>query len=548
MVATGPDQAKAAVLEAAVAHAREHAQGAEADELERFIRGYYEHVAAEDLVERSDRDLAGAALSHWNLLRVRSPGESKVRVYSPNLEEHGWECTHTVVETVVDDMPFLVDSVSMELTRRGSPIHLMIRPILEVERDGDGRLLTVGAGAGREESLIHVEIDRQTDPAVLEQLRDDLLRVLGDVRAAVEDWPAMRRRAGEIGAELDERPLPDPDEAAEAAELLAWMADGHFTFLGYREYEIKSEGGEDVLRNVPGSGLGILRDAGEQPVSASFQQLPPRVRKLAREKNLLNLTKANSRATVHRPSYLDYVGVKRFDAAGEVSGERRFLGLYTHTAYSASVWKIPVMQPKVQRVLERSGLPEGSHDHKALIDILETYPRDELFQISEDRLYEIALAILQLGERQRVRLFVREDLFGRFVSCLVYLPRDRFNTETRQRIQEILMDAFGGVNADYTTRLSDSVLASLRFVIYVDRGGVVEYDVEELEARVTAAIRAWTDDLRDVLFEQFGEERAGPLFERYRDAFPIAYREDLDRKSTRLNSSHESTSRMPSSA
>jgi glutamate dehydrogenase len=178
-------------------------------------------------------------------------------------------------------------------------------------------------------------------------------------------------------------------------------------------------------------------------------------------------------------------------------------------------------------VLERSGLPEGSHDYKALIDILETYPRDELFQISEDELYEFALAILHLGERQRVRLFVRRDVFGRFFTCLVYLPRDRFNTENRRRIQEILTDAFGGVNVDYSTRVSESVLASLHFVVYVEPGRLVDYDSAELEARVAAATRAWTDDLRDVLFEQLGEERAGPLFERYGDAFPIAYREEF---------------------
>jgi glutamate dehydrogenase len=522
-VATRPDKAKAAVLDATVARVRERVQGPEADELERFVRRYYEHVAPEDLVERDDLDLCGAALAHWNLLRVRSPGEARVHVYSPNVEEHGWECPHTVVETVVEDMPFLVDSVSMELTRRGSAIHLVIRPILDVQRDDEGRLLAVESGDGRAESLIHVQIDRLTDSAVLAQLRDDLLRVLGDVRAAVEDWPAMRERAREIGAELSQRPLSDHVEAAEAHELLAWMSEDNFIFLGYREYDIGSENGEDVLRAVPGSGLGILREKGDRPVSVSFQELPPEVRKLARETNLLNLTKANSRATVHRPSYLDYVGLKRFDASGEVSGERRFLGLYTHTVYSASPWDIPVVRRKVQRVLERSGLPEGSHDHKALIDILETYPRDELFQIAEDELYDVALAILHLGERQRVRLFVRRDLFGRFFSCLVYLPRDRFNSDNRGRIEEILMDAFGGVNVTFAARVSESVLASLHYVVHVEPGRVVEFDRAELEARVAAATRAWTDDLRDALFEQLGEERAGPLFERYAEAFPVAY-------------------------
>ena len=527
-MATSSETAKASLLEATVARAHERVDGSQAAQVERFVRHYYEHVAPEDLLDRSDLDLYGAAIAHWNLARVRRPGETKVHVYSPNVEEHGWESTHTVVETVIDDMPFLVDSVSMEVTRQGSPIHLVIRPIFRVRRDEKGRLLELGADDGLDESLIHVEIDRQTDPAALDQLRSGLNRVLDDVRAAVEDWPSMRERVGDTLTELAETPPPvAPDELAETRELLEWIGGGHFTFLGYREYDMLTEDGEDVLRVVPGSGLGILRETDERPISLSFAQLPPEVRRLARAKHILNLTKANSRATVHRPSYLDYVGVKRFDASGEVAGERRFLGLYTHTAYSASPWEIPVLRRKAQRVRERSGLPAGSHDDKALVEIIETYPRDELFQMSEDELHEIALGILHLGERRRVRLFVRRDAFGRFLSCLVYLPRERFHTENRRRIEEILQAAFDGVSVDYTSRVSESVLARFHFVIYTKRGRVPDYDAAEIEARLAAATRAWTDDLRAALFEQLGEERAARLFTRYGEAFPGAYRDDF---------------------
>ena len=525
-LATVPDERKAALLEAAVARVRERPPGGEAEDVERFVRAYYAHVAPDDLTDRSDLDLYGAAVAHWNLARVRQPGELKVHVYTPNLEEHGWQSEHTVVETVVDDMPFLVDSVSMEVTRMGSAIHLVIRPIMRLLRDDEGRLLEVGAEGGQPESLIHVEIDRQASPEALENLREGLCRVLGDVRAAVEDWPAMRERVRDVAEEVAVAPV-DPEERAEARDLLEWMDDGHFTFLGYREYEILAEGGEDVLRAVSGSGLGILRTTGEQSISVSFAQLPPEVRRLAREKSPLSLTKANSRATVHRPAYLDYVGVKRFDESGEVSGERRFLGLYTHTAYSASPWEIPVLRRKAQRVVDRSGLLPGSHDHKSLLDILETYPRDELFQISEDELLETALGILHLGERRRVRLFVRRDAFERFLSCLVYLPRERFSTENRQRVQDILQEAFGGTSVDYTTRVSESVQARLHVVVYTRQGAIPEYDVREIEARLAAATRAWADDLRDALLEQLGEERAGALYERYGEAFPGAYREDF---------------------
>ena len=423
-----------------------------------------------------------------------------MHVYTPNVEEHGWESRHTVVETVVDDMPFLVDSVSMAVTRSGGAIHLVIRQIMRVRRDDEGRLLEVGGEDGLPESLIHVEIDRQTSPEALERMRAGLCSALEDVRAAVDDWPTMRERVRDLLGALDESAPPvAPDELAEARDLLEWIHDDHFTFLGYREYDILAEDGEDVLRAVSGSGLGILRAGDERPVSVSFAQLSPEVRRLAREKSLLTLTKANSRATVHRPAYLDYIGVKRFDASGEVAGEWRFLGLYTHTAYSESPWAIPVLRRKAQRVVDRSGLSKGSHDYKALVEILGTYPRDELFQISEDELFETALGILHLDERRRVRLFVRKDAFGRFFSCLVYLPRERFDTRNRRRVEEILRQAFAGVSVDYTTHLSESVLARVHLVIYTEPGAAPEYDVAEIEARLAEATRAWTDDLRDAL-------------------------------------------------
>jgi glutamate dehydrogenase len=365
-VATKPHDTKAALLEGVVARVRDTVDKAEADDAERFVRSYYANVAPDDLIGRSEADLAGAALAHWGLARVRRPGELKVHVYTPSLEEHGWESPHTVVQAVIDDMPFLVDSVSMEVSRHGRAIHLVIRPIMRMRRDGDGRLLEVNTDEGNNESLIHLELDRLPDAAAIEELGADVHRVLGDVRAAVEDWKEMRQRTKDILGELASSPPPvDSDELAEARAFLEWLEDDHFTFLGYREYDMLSEDGDDVLRAVPGSGLGILRE--KEGTSASFAVLPPDVRRRAREKHLLNLTKANSRATVHRPVYLDYVGVKRFDDSGEVAGERRFLGLYTHTAYRVTPWEIPVVRQKADRVLERSGLLPGSHDHKALV-------------------------------------------------------------------------------------------------------------------------------------------------------------------------------------
>jgi glutamate dehydrogenase len=520
------------LLDKVVARVREQLPEDQAPQVEEFVRQYYGWVSPDDLSERSPVDVYGAAVAHWNFAHQRDPGSAKIRVYNPRFEEHGWQSTHTVVEMVNDDMPFLVDSARMEINRQGYGIHLMLHPVMRVRRDPEGRLIEILDPASTNEdaiseSVIHVEVDRQTEPEVLEHLRECIEKVLGDVRAAVEDWPQMREKARSIASGLEEEPPPvEEGELAEARAYLEWIADDNFTFLGYRDYDLLAQNGEDQLRSVPGSGLGILRETSQQPASQSFARLPPEVRKLARTPDLLNLTKANSRSTVHRPSYLDYVGVKRFDSSGEVTGEQRFLGLYTFSAYSASVLDTPLVRRKASYVLEQAGFPEGSHNEKDLLEILETYPRDELFQISEEELFEVAMGILHLQERQRVRLFVRRDTYERFFSCLVYVPRDRYNTDIRQRMQEILQDALGGENAVFDVRLSESVLARLHFIIYTAPGEVPDYDVDEIEARLVEATRSWTDNLYDALIEQCGEERGNELFRTYREAFPPGYRDD----------------------
>src|SRR5215217_3761259 len=522
--------AKDKLLDKVVERIREQLPQDRAPQIEEFVRRYYDWIPVEDLVQRSPVDLYGAAVAHWNFAQQREPGSIKVRVYNPQFEEHRWQSTHTVIEIVADDMPFLVDSTRMEINRQGYATHFMIHPLIRVRRDYEGRMVEVLPPDSTDEdatseSLIHVEVDRQTEPEALEDLRDHIDGVLEQVRVAVEDWPKMRETVWDIvsGFEEDTPPV-EASELDEARAFLEWIADDNFTFLGYREYDLLTEEGEDLLRSVPGSGLGILRETGQKPHSLSFAKLPPEVRRLAHATNLLNLTKANSRSTVHRPSYIDYVGVKRFDAEGEATGERRFLGLYAFSAYSMSAFEIPIVRRKVGYVLERAGFPEGSHNEKDLLEILETYPRDELFQIDKEELFEIAMGILHLQERQRVRLFVRRDTYGRFFSCLVFVPRDRYNTRIRERMQGILQRALDGTNVEFNVRLSESVLARLHFIIYVKPGENPDYDADEIEERLAEATRSWTDSLYDALIEHFGEERGTELFHKYRDAFPPGYR------------------------
>ncbi len=316
------------------------------------------------------------------------------------------------------------------------------------------------------------------------------------------------------------------EEVAENRAFLQWLTEDHFLLLGYRRHDLATVEGEDALRLVPGSGLGILREsATETALSGSFAVLPPEARAVARSVSpMMFVTKANSRSTVHRPGYIDYIGVKRYKD-GVVIGEHRFVGLFTSTAYNARVAEVPLIRGKVKEVAARSGLAPGSHLGKAMTHVLETYPRDELFQITADELYEIATGIVQLGERQRFRLFIRRDPFERFVSCLIFVPRENYTTELRRRFQKILIDAFDGSTADFDVLLTDAVLARIHITVRTTPGNVREVDRRAIEAQLADVARRWEDDLRQALNDEEGEARAAPLYKRFGSAFPTAYEE-----------------------
>jgi glutamate dehydrogenase len=523
-----------AVLDAVVTRACAQAQAADRTLLEAFVRQYYRQVDPEDLAARSVEDLAGAALSHWQFGRVRGAadrGRARVRVLSPSAAEHGWSSRHSVIEVVNDDMPFLVDSSSMEVNRQGLSLHLIVHPVLAVERDAAGAVRRVASRREApdlpRESWMHIEVDRLVEPAARQHLAAGIERVLGDVRAATGDWQAMKAR---LRAAIEEVAAGVP-EAAQAEQdetrlFLEWLAKDHLLLLGYREHELTTHEGEDALKLVPGTGLGILRETGEEKLSGSFAALPPQARALARAAApIVLMTKANARATVHRPGYVDYIGVKRYDATGTVVGEHRFFGLLTSTAYAERVADIPLLRGKVAAVANRAGLAPDSHLGKALTHILETYPRDELFAIGTDELHDIAIGILRLGERARFRLFARRDPFDRFVSCLIYVPRENYGTELRRRFIDLLTAAFNGQSAEFDVLLTDAMLARIHITVRTTPGHIPPYDRRELEARLAQAARRWDDELRDALIESEGEGRGAQLVKRWQRAFLAAYRE-----------------------
>lgn len=511
------------------------------DTVDTLIHAYYRHVAVEDLAGRSDVDLYGAFASHHKLADQRPQGTARVRVFTPTTAEHGWSADgHSVVEVVVDDMPFLVDSLTMELSRQVRDVHVVIHPLFDVTRDitgalrevrpvadGDGEDTTTDGDRVVRESWMHVEIDRLPEGEDIAAIEESIQRVLRDVRESVEDWSKMHAQVADIVHELSTDPpaTVDSDEARRARDLLQWLADDHFTFLGYREYALEHREDGEYLRAVPGSGLGILR--ADPDMATTSGRLPDAAAAKAREQTVLVLTKANSRSTVHRPAYLDYVGVKKF-VGGEVVGERRFLGLYSSAAYTESLTRIPLLRERAAAVLKRIGFSPNSHDGKALMDTLETYPRDELFHTTVDELAPMAEQAMHARERRQLRVFIRRDTYGRYVSVLVYLPRDRYNTTVRERFVQLLKDRLGGDSVEFTVRLTESTTARVHFVVHPPKGASIhEIDAADLERRMQEVSRSWRDDFTIAVLGEYGEEAGSRLARRYLDSFPEAYKEDF---------------------
>ncbi|WP_366653882.1 NAD-glutamate dehydrogenase [Fodinicurvata sp. EGI_FJ10296] len=546
MPTTG-DKKKAELIDevVAIAHTR---LGPDKTELaEAFIRAYYRHVPPDDiLVERAD-DLYGAALGLMQFGARRGP-EPSIRVFNPTYDASGWHTSHTVVEVINDDMPFLVDSVTSALNALALTVHIVVHPILAVQRDDKGRLTAVRdvtraskggmvdrakADAGDEglglESFMHVEVDEQTSPETLERIEQEVARTLKEVRSAVDDWQSMRDKIQEVIADLGSATVPGgSQDRGEISDFLKWLDNHHFTFLGYRHYAFNADKrGRTELSPVADSGLGVLSDPDVSIFDGmrKFSALPPDVQSFMRQPHLLMVTKANRQSFVHRATAMDTIIVKAFDKNGNVAGEHIFVGLFTSVAYSRSASDIPFLRRKVERCLATAGFDPQSHDGKALTHILDTFPRDELFQIGDDDLLDMALGILHLQERQRTALFVRRDPYERFVSCLVFAPRDRYNTDLRRRFEAILESAFDGKIQSFVPQFGEAAHARVHFVISTQPGKIPAVDVKEIEDRLVQATRYWADHLRDSLIEARGEERGLLLLRQYGEAFPTSYRE-----------------------
>ena len=536
------DDPKREVIDKVVEQIKQRIKGKTAKDAEAFVRLFYKDVPPDDMAGRSVDSLYGAALTLYKFAQKRpSADAAKIRVYNPDLEEHGWKSDHTVIEISNTDMPFLVDSVTSALHELDLTVHLVIHPIMRIARDDSGELLAVaGVDESKDprESVMHVEIDEQTDQAVLTKIHDRLENALTDVALAVRDWQPMLKKVTEVLDEIGESTGGVAEEdRQEVKDFLGWLHNDHFTFLGYREYRFKTGGKKGAVDVEVKNQLGILSREGTHVFDELRQigNLSPEVQDFVTSPNLLMVTKANKQSTVHRPVHLDTIVVKQFDAKGKVVGQHLFVGLFTSVAYNLSPRLIPLLRMKLAETVKRAGFPPASHDGKALVNILETFPRDELFQVELDDLYHTCMGILHLQERQRIALFVRRDAFERFVSCQLFCPRDRFSTKLRFKFQKVIEDAFDGKVTAHYTLIGDSPLARLHLLVKTNPGELPEYDVAEIERQLVEVARDWTDTLRQVLVREMGEERGLALYRRYGESFSSDYRERFTVESAALD-------------
>jgi glutamate dehydrogenase len=489
-----------------------------------FLVELYGRAAPDDLERCSPDELAAIAEQSWSFLLQRPPAAPKV-AFAPAAALPGI----AILEILNDDMPFLVDSVLGELGEWALDIRLLVHPVFTVERDDAGRLTAFKGtrkAEGRRESFIHIHVAGLEDEAPRAEIVRALEDVLADVRVAVEDWRPMLARASEVAAELKANPPPLPaDEVAEAIQFLQWIAADNFTLLGARDYGFTDN--EDALEPKFETGLGVLRSRQMRLLRRGNQlvTITPEIREFLKEPKLLIMTKAAMRSRVHRRVHLDYIGVKRFDPDGKLIGECVFCGLLTSTAYTRSVRAIPYLRRKVDRVISRAGFDPSSHSGKALVNVLEQYPRDDLFQVDEDTLYQFALAILQLDERVRVRVLPRRDRFDRFVSVLVYIPRDRYDSTIRAKIGDYLAEVFHGRVRAFNPFFPEGPMVRVHFIIGRYEGETPHVDRAALDRAVEAIVRSWTDGLADALVAAHPAQVGRALLARYRDAFPVDYRE-----------------------
>lgn len=485
-------------------------------------------ISDDDLQERNESDLYGAVISLWHHLNSISQDEFFVKVFNPTLSGDGWQSTHTILEILTPDSPFLVDSIRMALNRLDITTHLLLNDPQQVLKDASGRVIGIGGDQGKRQAIFHLEIDCMSSKKDMQALQNELIKTLNDVALVVNDWKPMLDKLQSIIAMMkNEKPQLEKARQEESVEFLQWILGHNFTFMSYKYYEFNTIEGDHILVPSKELGLGLAKKLDLSRPGLKFSEMPESARAVVLSKEPLIITKSSMKSRVHRPAYMDYIGIKQFDKNGNVIGEHRFHGLYASSAYNQSTMNIPVLRNKVQRILSRSGYYEGSHSWKELANIIENFPRDELFQASEMEMLDIGMGIVQVQDRDILRVFVRRDPFERFLSCMVYVSRERYNTEFRRATQRILKKFFSSdKNVEFNTFFSESALARTHYIVRVKNNNL-DMDVKKLEQNLAEAASSWDDRLQKAVIANFGENKGTAIAKRYLRAFPRSYNEAM---------------------
>ena len=490
-----------------------------------FMRHYFEMSSQDTLKARPPEALLRTAYAHWKLLRRREPGEALVEVDAPR---GNGSHDMAVLRTVTDDMPFVVDTLTMAVRHAGSPIDWSVHPVMRIQRDAEHvAQQSSGLDAGQQppESLVHIEFEALPDQGDYEKLRQNVLAVLGELRAVVSDFDQMKARLADLIDALSRMPEDaKPERFAEGKEFLAWLGQDHFTFLGYAESRTRERDGKRTFEAVSETGLGLLRAGGDLANTDEFIAPQEELDKYAHSARLMVVTKAITRSPIHHDEYMDVISVKSYGDDGEVSGTHRFLGLFATDVYTDRPRDIPLIRQKAEFVLKRSRLPTGSHSYKNLGEILHALPRDELFQSSEDELFSTCMGIRALRDRHQLRLFMRRDRYGRFYSCMVYMPRERYSRDLREKIGQELKSVCNGTRIDRNVDFLRGGLARVHYIVRTPPGTQIPLSVGDVEDRLITATRSWRDQLRELLSRTHGESAAA-LSAAFGDAFSLSYTE-----------------------
>ncbi|MBQ0791515.1 MAG: NAD-glutamate dehydrogenase, partial [Oleispira antarctica] len=506
---------------------------AQAERIKLFAELYYDGAPSTDLNARNPEDLYGATVSCWLFIQKNNIAQPKVRVFNPDFEVHGWQSTHTVIEVLSKEMPFLIDSVRIELNRRQMSVHSINSCVVHLERDArykkkSSSPLFKSTETSQAEAIIYIEVDRHTDSDMLDDLSKSLVQIVNEVSHCVEDFSALTDRVIRTSDELSQLPCDKPKkEIKESQDFLTWLANDHFTFLGCDEFSIERKNGKTYIVRDESGDLGTFRFRQVIENRRNLEELPEEIEAFVLSSDIINFFKSGESSRIHRPAYPDYIVVKRFNEKGEVIGGVRFMGLYTSIVYIESPNNIPLIRQKLQQIRKLSGFDKSSHNGKEINRILEAYPRDELIQSTSEQLYNTALGILNIQERRQTRAFLRKGTYGKFLYCMVYTPRDIYNTELRTKIQNVLEEACDPQIVEFNTYFSESILARTHFVLRLKNTESGDVDHQEIERKIQQVARSWGDDLHTALVEQVGEEKGNRYHQVYRSAFPAGYREDF---------------------